>query len=342
MKPKSKVAAYARISAESDRLLNSLSAQISYYSELIQKNPEWEYVGVYADSGISGVSTKRTEFQRLITDCKAGKIDIVLTKSISRFARNTVDLLNTVRLLKELNVEIRFEKENLSTFSADGEFMLTILAAFAEEESKSISSNIKWAVKKKFEKGKVWHTEAFGYRWNGETFIVNEQEAETVRKIYNDYLNDVPIRQIARWLKSNGYRCSSVYFVEYVLQNEVYTGNKMLQKYYTPKVRHMMKNEGQLPKYYVENNHEPIISKELFEKVQNKIKANYEFNPSAHRIVKPSCFFAKIKCCYCGGNYIKGLTKSNKTDGLKEHWYCFEKVKKRCPKAKKYKWYKTA
>ena len=149
-----RVAAYARVSMESDRLAHSLAAQISYYSDLIQKNPEWEYAGVYADSFVSGTETsKRQEFQRMLADCDAGEIDIILCKSISRFARNTVDLLETVRHLKDLGIEVRFEKENINSLSGDGELMLTILASFAQEESYSISENVKWGIRKRFEKG---------------------------------------------------------------------------------------------------------------------------------------------------------------------------------------------
>ena len=148
---KKQVAAYARVSMDTDRLRHSISAQISWYSTLIQKNTEWEYVGVYADYAISGTNAeKRNEFQRMIADCEAGKIDIILTKSISRFARNTVDLLETVRYLKDLGVEIRFEEQNISTMSGDGELMLSILASFAQEESRSISENCKWGIRKRF------------------------------------------------------------------------------------------------------------------------------------------------------------------------------------------------
>ena len=147
-----KVAAYARVSKDTEQLMHSLSAQVSYYSDLIQRTPDWEYAGVYVDAGLTGTSTEaRPEFQRLIADCEAGKINIVLTKSISRFARNTVDLLSTVRRLKELGVEVRFEKEHINSLSGDGEVMLSILASFAQEESASLSRNIKWTVQKKYQ-----------------------------------------------------------------------------------------------------------------------------------------------------------------------------------------------
>ena len=163
-----KVAAYARISEEKGRTMHSLAAQVSFYSEFIQQHSEWEYAGVYADGGLSGTSTDRAEFRRMLADCEAGKIDIILTKSISRFARNTVDLLETVRHLREKGIEVRFEKEHINSLSEDGELMLTLLASFAQEESRSTSENIKWAIKKKFEQGRPNSFCMYGYRWNGE------------------------------------------------------------------------------------------------------------------------------------------------------------------------------
>ena len=166
LEAKKKVAAYARVSKDTEQLMHSLSAQVSHYSTLIQNTPGWDYAGVYVDAGITGTSAAaRPEFQRMIADCEAGKIDIVLTKSISRFARNTVDLLATVRHLKELGVEVRFEREKINTFTGDGEVMLSILASFAEEESVSLSKNIKWVFKKKFENGEVHsHQKMLGYQ----------------------------------------------------------------------------------------------------------------------------------------------------------------------------------
>ena len=330
IKPRLKVAAYARVSTESDRLNHSLSAQISYYSELIQSNPEWEYAGVYADSGISGTSmNKRTELCRLLADCEKGKIDIVLTKSISRMARNVVDLLETVRHLKELGIEVRFEKEQINSLSTDGELMLTILAGFAEDESKNISDNIKWAIRKKFAQGKQWHTAPFGYRWNGETFVVQENEAEAVRWIYEQFLKDEPLGKTYRWLEEKGYP-SSKPFVRYVLQNPTYTGDVVLQRYFSENHRthKTIKNTGQMPKYLVKDNHPAIIDKETFDAVQAKIQDSYDFNPAAHRIVKPSPFSAKIICGKCGEHYVKSLTKTNRFEGLQEHWTCFGKWRK--------------
>lgn len=191
VKKRKRTAAYARVSVESERMQHSLSAQISYYSDFIQKNPDWEYAGVYADYGISGTGTaKRVEFQRMLADCEAGKIDIILTKSIQRFARNTVDLLETVRHLKSIGVEVRFEKENINSMSGDGELMLSILASFAQEESRSLSDNVKWATRKRFEQGiPNGRFQIYGYRWGGDRLVIHEEEAKIVRLIYDNYLN---------------------------------------------------------------------------------------------------------------------------------------------------------
>ncbi|MBF1684696.1 MAG: recombinase family protein [Selenomonas sp.] len=340
--PKKKVAAYARVSMESDRLNHSLSAQVSCYSNLIQKNPEWIYVGVYADSGISGGDIRhRTEFKRLVEDCDAGKIDIILCKSISRFARNTVDLLETVRHLKSLGIDVWFEKENIKSLSADGELMLGILAGFAEEESRSQSDNAKWSIQKKFERGEQWHTAAYGYRWDGKSFVICEEEANAIRVIYDNFLRDVPLRQTSRWLESHGYACS-MFFIRYVLQNMVYAGDVLLQRYITenPRTHRIIENKGQLPRYYVTDNHPAIIDRETFEKVQEKIRDSYAFNPAAHRIVKPSCFSAKIICGRCGAHFVKGVTRTNGHDGLQEHWYCYEKIRKRTCDARNIRGYR--
>ena len=172
--PRKKVAAYARVSMETERLNHSLSAQVSYYSNLIQSNPEWEYAGVYADNAVTGTkSSSREEFQRMLEDCEAGKIDIILTKSISRFARNTVDLLEAVRHLKELGIEVRFEKEHINSLSGDGEVMLTLLASFAQEEVRSLSENVKWGTRKRFEQGiPNGRFLIYGCRWEGNHLVV--------------------------------------------------------------------------------------------------------------------------------------------------------------------------
>ena len=214
--PKKRVAAYARVSAETERLMHSLSAQISYYSSFIQNNPEWEYAGVYADKFISGTSiNKRKELQRLLSDCDKGLIDIILCKSISRFARNTVDLLQTIRHLKDIGVEVKFEKENISTFSKDGEFMLSILASFAQEESNSISENVKWGLRKRFEDGSIGaaNKHIYGYRYdeNLKKYIIIPEEAKMIKKMFDMYINGISLKKIADELNTQGYRSINGY-----------------------------------------------------------------------------------------------------------------------------------
>ncbi len=272
-----RVAVYARVSAESERLMHSLFAQMSRYSDYIQKNPNWTYAGVYSDSGITGTMIdKRDEFQRMLTDCEKGKIDIILVKSISRFARNTVDLLNTVRHLKELGIEVRFEKENINSMTAEGELMLSVLASFAQEESRSVSENVKWGIRKRFEhgipNGKV---RVFGYVWQADTLVIVPTEAEIVKRIFNEYLMGKTPRKIASGLNDEGMttRASclwSDFGIRTILKNITYTGNLLLQKGFVtdPITKRRKKNSGEQPRYLVENTHEPIVSKAVFDAVQ--------------------------------------------------------------------------
>lgn len=335
-----KVAAYARVSMETDRMMHSLSTQVSYYSELIQKNPEWQYVGVYADNFISGTSTgKRTEFQRMVADCEAGKIDIVLTKSISRFARNTVDLLETVRHLKELGIEVRFEKERINSLSEDGELMLTLLASFAQEESRSISENARWAIQKRFEQGiPNGKFRVYGYRWEDDQLVVVPEEAAIVKRIFQNFLDGksrleterefaeegITTRDGCRWVDSN---------IKVVLTNITYTGNLLLQKEFIedPLSKKRRKNKGQLPQYYVENTHEPIIDKETFDYVQAEMARRRELGALANKSLNICCFTGKIKCPYCGFSYMHSRRESRD----EEYWNCGSKKKKKtdtpCP-----------
>lgn len=278
---KKRVAAYARVSLDSERLMHSLSAQVSYYSEYIQKNPHWIYAGVYADEGISGTQTdKRDEFNRLMKDCEDGKIDIILVKSISRFARNTVDLLSAVRHLKALGIEVRFEKENINSMSNDGELMLSILASFAQEESRSISENVKWGTRKRFEKGiPNGRVRVFGYKWEDDILVVVPEEAEIVKRIYSEFIGGKAPRAIAKGLNDNGITtrmgCKwSDFGIRTILQNVTYTGNMLLQKVFVddPITKHRKTNRGELPRYFVENTHEPIIEKNVFDKAQAEVE----------------------------------------------------------------------
>lgn len=328
---KKRVAAYARVSVEKGRTLHSFSAQVSFYNNLIQKNPEWEFAGVYADSGISGTGiNKRNDFKRLLEDCEQGKVDIILTKSISRFARNTVDLLKTVRHLRELGIEVRFEKENINSMSGNGELMLSILASFAQEEVVSTSNNIKWAIKKKFESGKPQcRYRIYGYRWEEDKLVINQEEAKIVKLIFEMYLNKISAERMEIKLKEMGVVATNGgYFnigtIRDMLKNITYTGNLLLQKSYTPNplVRRKGKNSGQLPKYYVENNHEAIIPMEMFIEVQEERKRRKEEGQRANFGKNITCFSCRIKCSLCGKNYMRNSRKKNK-DGIIAHiWTC--------------------
>ena len=338
-----RVAAYARVSVERGRTLHSYSAQVSYYNELIQKNPEWEFAGVYSDLGISGTGIeKRNDFKRLLQDCEEGKIDIILTKSISRFARNTVDLLNVVRHLKELGIEVRFEKEGISSLTGDGELMLSILASFAQEEVISTSNNIKWAIKKKFESGKPQcRYKIYGYRWDGDNLVIEPEEAKIVKLIFQMYLNKVSAERMEIELKKMGVIATNGgYFnigtIRDMLLNITYTGNLLLQKSYTPNplVRRKIKNNGELPKYYVENNHEAIIPMEMFIQVQEERKRRKAEGQRANFGKNITCFSCRVKCPICGKNYMRN-SRSKNSDGIKAHiWTCGTRLtggSKACP-----------
>ena len=342
IREKKKVAAYARVSMQSERMLHSLSAQVSYYSGLIQKNPDWEYAGVYADDFISGTNTvKRDEFKRMLADCEAGKIDIILTKSISRFARNTVDLLETVRHLKDLGVEVRFEKERIRSMDGDGELMLTILASFAQEESRSISDNVKWGIRKRMQNGiPNGHFRIYGYRWEGDELVIVPEEAEVVKRIFRNFLDGksrletereladegITTRDGCRWGDSN---------IKVVLTNVTYTGNLLLQKEFIsdPISKQRKKNRGELPQYYVEDTHPAIIDKATFDFVQEEMARRRELGALANKSLNTSCFTGKIKCPYCGQSYMHN--KRVKNGNVQEYWNCGSKKKKKvgdgCP-----------
>ena len=273
---KLRVAAYARVSHT--YFLNSLSNQVSYYNKLIGQNPDWEFKGIYVDEAISGRNTrKRKEYQRLIKDCKKGEIDVILTKSISRFGRNTVEILKTIRELKRLNVSVRFEKENIDTLTTDGELLLTLLATLAEEESKSISENTRWRVKKEFEKGIPYiKQDMYGYRFNQDHYEIEPNEAKVVKQIYEWYLNGWTPTTIAKNLNERGEKTRKGNFftraiIHSILNQEAYTGKLVLQKTYRNSEKgRTVRNHGERAKYIVENAHEAIIPKEVFDKVQQE------------------------------------------------------------------------
>ena len=273
---KLKVAAYARVSHTG--LLHSLSNQVSYYNDLIGNNLDWEFKGVYVDEAISGRNaSKRKEYQRLISDCRKGEIDIILTKSISRFGRNTVELLKTIRELKQLNISVRFEKEDIDTLTTDGELLLTLLSTLAEEESKAIGENIRWKVKKKFEQGLPYiKQDMYGYRFKETRYEIEPSEAEVVKQIYTWYLEGLTPTFIARKLNEKGLttRKGNQFtrsIIHRILGQVAYTGKLVLQKtYHVGEKGRSVVNNGEKTKYIVENAHEAIISKEMFEEVQKE------------------------------------------------------------------------
>lgn len=314
---KKRVAAYARVSSGKDAMLHSLSAQVSYYSELIQNHEDWLYAGVYADEAKTGTKESRTDFQRLIEDCRAGKIDMVITKSISRLARNTVTLLQTVREFKALGVDIFFEEQNIHTMSSDGELMMTILASYAQEESRSASENQKWRIKRNFEEGMPWNGALLGYRLKNGRYEIVPEEAEIVRRIYAEYLSGLGYLTIAKRLNEDSIptrfgRQWAQSVISKILGNYTYTGNLLLQK--TFRENHITKktriNKGELPKYHVENTHEAIIDADTFRAVQEEKtrRASHFKKKPAQRSAYP--FTGLLVCENCGKNYRRKITKT--------------------------------
>lgn len=280
---KKRVAAYCRVSTDSEEQLNSYEAQKSYYTQKIEESSDWEMAEIYADEGISGTSMKkRTEFKKMITACKRGHIDLIITKSLSRFARNTVDCLETVRLLKANGIGVYFEKENINTLTESSEFLITLFSGFAQAESESLSKNIAWGKQKSAEAGKVdfQYKKMLGYRKgvDGQPEIVPE-EAEIIRRIYRRYLAGCSLGQIKQELEQDNIptaqkveRWSSA-VIHNILTNEKYMGDALLQKTYITDCisKKVKKNMGERPMYYVENNHPAIIPRETFDQVQKEM-----------------------------------------------------------------------
>ena len=318
-----KVAAYARVSSGKDTMLHSLSAQVSYYSEYIQSHPGWLYCGVYADEAFTGTKEDRVGFQEMLSECRAGKIDMVITKSISRFARNTVTLLATVRELRELGIDVYFEEQNIHTMSADGELMMTILASYAQEESRSNSENQKWRIKANFEEGKPWTGRMLGYRYKDGQLEVIPEEAEIVRRIFADYLSGMGYLLICRGLNGDGLTTLDGYpwrvgTLMKVLRNYDYTGNLLLQKTY--RENHITKkrllNRGEHPMYHALETHEPVIPLETFNAVQAEMARRAEKYGQGSDTNSFLPFSHKITCACCGGYF------NRKTARGKKIWIC--------------------
>ena len=330
-----RVAGYARVSTDSDEQATSYEAQVDYYRQYIQGHPDWEYVAVYADKGISGLSTKgRERFNDMIDDALDGKIDLIITKSVSRFARNTVDSLTTIRKLKDKGVEVYFEEQNIWTFDSKGELLLTIMSSLAQEESRSISENVTWGQRKRFADGKVSmpYKQFLGYEKgpDGLPKVVPEQ-AETVRHIYDLFMSGMTPFAVAQRLTAEGVPTPSgktkwsASTVESILTNEKYKGDAILQKRFTIDFlsKKMKVNEGEVPQYYVENSHEAIVSPELFDQVQEEMERRKKLG---RRYRSGSLFSCRIVCGDCGEFYGPKVWNSN-SKYRRTIWQCNAKFK---------------
>ena len=330
-----KVAAYARVSTDNDEQLSSFDAQMDYYTRQIEENSSWEFVKIYTDEGISGTSTKnRDGFNRMIADAMVGKIDLIITKSVSRFARNTVDTLTTVRQLKDKGVEVYFEKENIYTMDSKGELFITIMSSLAQEESRSISENVTWGKRKSFADGKVSlpYGRFLGYE-KGEDGLpkIVEKEAKVIRSIYKLFLEGMIPAAIAHHLTNKGISTpagGNKWFpstIKSILKNEKYKGDARLQKTFTIDflTKKQKKNEGEVTQYYVENSHPAIISPEVFDLVQHELMKQ---KSGKGRKTCVSCFSGKIVCGDCGSHYGSKLWHST-SKYRRTVWQCNHKFK---------------
>lgn len=290
-KPKLRVVAYCRVSTDSDEQATSYEAQVEHYTEYIKKNPELEFAGIYADDGISGTNTKnREEFNRMIEDCEAGTIDMIITKSISRFARNTLDCLKYIRQLKEKNIPVFFEKEAINTMDAKDEVLLTIMASLAQQESQSLSQNVKLGLQFRYQNGQVQvnHNRFLGYTKDEDgNLVIDPEQVEIVKRIYREYLEGSSMDKIAAGLEADGILTGAgkpkwhTSTINKILRNEKYIGDALLQKTYTTDFlnKTRVKNTGIVPQYYVEGNHEAIIPKEIFMKFRKNWCADVLLRP---------------------------------------------------------------
>lgn len=339
---KRKVAAYARVSTDSDEQYSSYEAQVGYYTNFIQSKPNWEFVRVYADEGISGTSTKRRDdFKEMIEAALAKKIDLIITKSISRFARNTLDTITYVRKLKAVGVEVYFEKENLWSLDDKTEFLLTIMASIAQEESRSISQNVTLGKRWSMKEGRVSfaYKNFLGYKKEDGKIVIDEAQAEIVRLIYMMFLKEgKTCTGIAEYLKARGIptpsgkSCNWTKNTVYsILTNEKYKGDALLQKKYTADyLEHkLVPNNGELPQYYVENNHPAIIERDLWQMVQTELMRRSMLGAAYSA---SSIFVSKLVCGDCGRPY--GKKKWHSTDKYaKEIYRCnykYDKAKEKC------------
>ena len=337
---KLRVAAYCRVSTETEEQNLSYEVQVAHYTEFIKKNTEWEFAGIFADDGISGTNTKkREEFNRMIEECMEGNIDLVITKSISRFARNTLDCLKYIRQLKEKYIAVYFEKENINTMDAKGEVLLTIMASLAQQESQSLSQNVKLGLQYRYQQGKVQvnHNRFMGYTKDEEgNLIIVPEEAEIIKRIYREYLEGKSLVGIGRDLEKDGILTAAgkprwrPETIKKILLNEKYIGDALLQKTFTVDflTKKRVKNEGHVPQYYVENSHEAIIPKELFLQAQEELHRRSNIYTGADknkRIYSSKYALSTITFCGdCGDIYRRVYWNIH---GRKEFvWRCVTRI----------------
>ena len=335
---KRRVAFYARVSTDNEEQLTSYEAQVDYYTKLIASHPDWEFSGEYTDEGISAVNTKKREgFKQMLADGLAGKFDLLVTKSVSRFARNTVDSLTTVRELKEKGVEVWFEKENIYTLDSKGELLITIMSSLAQEESRSISENVTWGQRKRMADGKVSmpYKRFLGYE-KGEDGLpqIVPEEADIIRLIYRQFMEGMTFSAIAKYLGSSGIPTPAgksawqVAVVRSILTNEKYKGHALLQKTYCENflTKKIVKNTGQIQQYYVEDSHPAIIEADEFDAVQAEIERRNSLGTIGRC---GSTFSGKIVCGECGGLFGKKVWGSYRGDKTyrREVYQCNDKYK---------------
>lgn len=341
-----RVAAYCRVSTDSEDQLQSYRSQVKYYTELINENPDWTMAGVYADEAITGTQIdKRLDFQRLINDCMNGDIDMVITKSISRFARNTLDTLKYVRRLKEINVAVLFEEENINTLTMDGELLLVILSSVAQQEVENISANVKKGLKMKMQRGElVGFHGCLGYDYDKEskTIAINEDEAEIIRYIFKRYLEGAGGSVIGRELENLGYKSPrgsnkwSTTTVLGIIKNEKYKGDLLMGKTFTvdPITKRRLDNFGEEDKFYIKEHHDPIISEDDFDKAQairlrrakNRNTVGSK-NGKRDKFSRKYAFSCLLECGFCGSNLSRRSWHSN-SQYKKTIWQCVTGTKK--------------
>ncbi|MBQ7802559.1 recombinase family protein [Candidatus Saccharibacteria bacterium] len=316
---KKRVAAYARVSSDKDAAENSLESQINYFTHKIAEHPGWVFVSMYADNGISGTKDDRPEFQRMLLDARSGKLDIIITKSITRFARNVVLLLEVMREMTSLGINILFENDHISSMSAQGELLITFLALHAEEQAKSASDNKRWQIRRYFEEGIPTYFRIYGYRMIDNHLEIVPEEAEVIRRIFAMYLDGMGKEAIARTINAewgNSTKQWTFHSVTEVLKNEKYTGNMLLQKTYRPDFRTKKKmiNRGQWAQYLVRDSHEAIIDQKTFEEVQLEIERRQKRFVNKPRIEHQNLFKGIVSCGICGAKFQHKNVREKSSD----------------------------